>query len=92
MLGRGKVRGKPSARGRRRPKSFTPGVIPLSQQRSLRYPKYDLREKLEILLTDEDPQQGNDEDWYQHEGEEFGFILEGRYEVIVEGRTYVLEE
>jgi len=47
---------------------------------------------LEILLTDEDPQQGNDEDWYQHEGEEFGFILEGRYEVIVEGRTYVLEE
>jgi transcriptional regulator with XRE-family HTH domain len=52
----------------------------------------DLRRKLEILLTYEEPQQENDEDWYQHEGEEFGFILEGRYEVIVEGRTYVLEE
>jgi transcriptional regulator with XRE-family HTH domain len=52
----------------------------------------DLRRKLEILLTYEEPQQENDEDWYQHEGEEFGFILAGRYEVIVEGRTYVLEE
>jgi transcriptional regulator with XRE-family HTH domain len=52
----------------------------------------DLRRKLEILLTYEEPQTESDEDWYQHEGEEFGFILEGRYEVTVEGRTYILEK
>jgi len=52
----------------------------------------DLRRKLEILLTYEEPQQENDEDWYQHEGEEFGFVLEGRYEVTVKGQTYVLEK
>ena len=52
----------------------------------------DLRRKLEILLAYEEPQSENHEDWYQHEGEEFGFIIEGRYEVTVEGRTYILEE
>ncbi len=52
----------------------------------------DLRRKLEILLTYEEPQPENDDDWYQHEGEEFGFIIEGRYEVTVEGQTYILEE
>ena len=27
-----------------------------------------------------------------HEGEEFGFILEGRYESTVDGQVFVLEE
>ena len=52
----------------------------------------DLRRKLEVLLTYEDPQQQGEEDWYQHEGEEFGFILEGKYEVTIEGHSYLLEE
>jgi transcriptional regulator with XRE-family HTH domain len=52
----------------------------------------DLRRKMEVLLTYEEPQQKAEEDWYQHEGEEFGLILEGRYEVTVEDRTYILEE
>ena len=34
-------------------------------------------------MTDEDPQQGNDEDWYQHEGEEFIYVLSGKVEVTV---------
>jgi transcriptional regulator with XRE-family HTH domain len=52
----------------------------------------DLRRQLEVLLTYEAPQPENDDDWYEHEGEEFGFIIEGRYEVTVEGQTYILEE
>lgn len=52
----------------------------------------DLRRKMEVLLTYEEPQQKAEEDWYQHEGEEFGLILEGRYEVTVEDQTYILEE
>jgi transcriptional regulator with XRE-family HTH domain len=52
----------------------------------------DLQRKMEVLLTHEEPQREAEEDWYQHEGEEFGLILEGRYEVTVENQTYILEE
>ena len=52
----------------------------------------DLQRRMEVLLTYEEPQQKVEEDWYQHEGEEFGLILEGRYEVTVEDQTYILEE
>lgn len=52
----------------------------------------DLQRKMEVLLTYEEPQKRAEEDWYQHEGEEFGLILEGRYEVTVEDRVYILEE
>lgn len=52
----------------------------------------DLQRKIEVLLTYEEPQQVVEEDWYQHEGEEFGLILEGKYEVTVEDQTYILEE
>jgi transcriptional regulator with XRE-family HTH domain len=52
----------------------------------------DLRGNLEVLLTEEDPQLEIEEDWYQHEGEEFGFIIEGRYEVTIEDQTYILDE
>ena len=52
----------------------------------------DLQRKMEVLLTHEEPQREAEEDWYQHEGEEFGLILEGKYEVTVEDRVYILEE
>lgn len=52
----------------------------------------DLQGRLEVLLTVEEPEpEGNDE-WYSHEGEEFGLILEGTYEVTVEDRVYMLEQ
>lgn len=52
----------------------------------------DLQRQLEVLLTEENPQSTTEEEWYYHEGEEFGFILEGRYEVTIDDRTYILEE
>jgi transcriptional regulator with XRE-family HTH domain len=50
----------------------------------------DLQRKLEVILGEEEP--GNaDEEWYSHAGEECGFVLEGRYEVSVGDRVFVLE-
>jgi mannose-6-phosphate isomerase-like protein (cupin superfamily)/DNA-binding XRE family transcriptional regulator len=50
----------------------------------------DLQRKLEVILGEEQP--GNaDEEWYSHIGEECGFVLEGRYEVSVGDRVFVLE-
>ena len=50
----------------------------------------DLQRKLEVILGEEEP--GNaDEEWYSHIGEECGFVLEGRYEVSVGERVFVLE-
>jgi transcriptional regulator with XRE-family HTH domain len=50
----------------------------------------DLQRKLEVILGEEDP--GNaDAEWYSHEGEEFGLVLEGCYEVSVGGQVFVLE-
>lgn len=50
----------------------------------------DLQRKLEVILGEEEP--GNaDEEWYSHIGEECGFVLEGRYEVSVGDRVFVLE-
>jgi transcriptional regulator with XRE-family HTH domain len=51
----------------------------------------DLQGKLEVLLNDLEPGDTVD-DAYTHEGEEFGFVLEGTYEVTVGGQVYVLEE
>ncbi|MEW6261488.1 MAG: XRE family transcriptional regulator [Thermodesulfobacteriota bacterium] len=52
----------------------------------------DLQRKLEVLLTQEEPQEMEEEEWYRHEGEEFGFIIEGNYEVTIENKTYLLNE
>ncbi len=55
----------------------------------------DLRGKLEVLLDVLDPAASPPEEDQQsmtHEGEEFGFILEGRYEVTVAGQSIVLEQ
>ena len=50
----------------------------------------DLRGRLEVLLDVLEPGTPAEEDeerWMTHEGEEFGFILEGRYEATVNGRS-----
>ena len=55
----------------------------------------DLQGKLEVLLDILEPGDssgGTDERCITHEGEEFGLILEGRYEVTVGGQVFVLEE
>lgn len=52
----------------------------------------DLRCKLEVLLSVFEPGHPTNAEYYSHEGEEFGFILEGRFEVTVAGHTVVLEE
>jgi len=52
----------------------------------------DLQRKLEVLLGEVNPGEEHEEEWYSHEGEEFGFVLEGRYEVTVEDQVYILEE
>jgi len=52
----------------------------------------DLQGKLEVLLTIEEPEPEGSDEWYSHEGEEFGFILEGRYEVTVEDSVHTLEQ
>lgn len=52
----------------------------------------DLQGALEVIITVEDPAPEGTGEWYSHEGEEFGLVLEGTYEVVVEDRTYLLEE
>lgn len=51
----------------------------------------DLQRKLEVILNELEPGDTVDEA-YTHEGEEFGFVLEGMYEVTVGDQVYVLEE
>ncbi len=51
----------------------------------------DLQRKLEVLLNELMPGDTVDEA-YTHEGEEFGFVLEGQYEVTVGDEIYVLDE
>ena len=52
----------------------------------------DLQRKLEVLYGEVEPSEEYEEVWYSHEGEEFGFVLEGRYEVMIEDEVYILEE
>jgi len=52
----------------------------------------DLQRKLEVLYGEVEPSEEYEEVWYSHEGEEFGFILEGRYEVTIEEEVHILEE
>jgi mannose-6-phosphate isomerase-like protein (cupin superfamily) len=53
----------------------------------------DLRGPLEVMLDVLEPGGRTEEDerCMTHEGEEFGFILEGRYEITVGGKSIVLE-
>jgi transcriptional regulator with XRE-family HTH domain len=52
----------------------------------------DLQGKLEVILGVMQPGETNEIEAWSHEGEEFGLILEGKYEVTVGGRAYILEE
>lgn len=51
----------------------------------------DLQRKLEVILDIEEPGHSSGDEWYSHTGEEFGFVLEGRYEVTVGDQVFVLE-
>lgn len=52
----------------------------------------DLQRKLEVILDVLDAGHASGEEWLSHKGEEFGFVLEGRYEVTIGDQVYVLEE
>ncbi len=51
----------------------------------------DVQRRLEVLLDVQEPGDESNGEPYTHTGEEFGFVLEGTYEVTVADRTYVLE-
>lgn len=76
-------------------------VVRKDMRRKLVYPKSKLKEylltpdlnrKLEVLLSESKPGKDKEDVWYSHEGEEFGFVLEGQYEVIVNDKVYILNE
>jgi len=48
--------------------------------------------KLEVILDVEEAGHTSGEEYYSHEGEEFGIVLEGRYEVQVAKERFILEE
>jgi len=51
----------------------------------------DVQRKLEVLLTTEEPGSAAEESGhYVHEGEEFGFVIEGEFEVTVAGEIHHL--
>lgn len=52
----------------------------------------DLRGKLEVILDVEEPGHTSGQEYYSHEGEEFGIVLEGTYEVQVAKKRFILEE
>jgi transcriptional regulator with XRE-family HTH domain len=51
-----------------------------------------LQGKLEVILTTYEPSTESTIESYTHEGEELGFVMEGTFEVEVNGRAYQLEE
>jgi transcriptional regulator with XRE-family HTH domain len=76
-------------------------VVRSDQRKVLRWPGSrstshlltpDLKRKLEVILTEWEPGEELEYEPYQHEGEEFGYVLSGRYEVTVGGEVYELKE
>jgi len=91
--------------GNEKPPTHNPGpkveVVRRDRRKMLVFPKSklkqylltpDLQRKLEVLLSESQPGKEDEDEWYSHEGEEFGLVLEGRYEVTVDDRVYLLEE
>jgi transcriptional regulator with XRE-family HTH domain len=77
------------------------GIVRRNMRKMLIFPKSklksylltpDLQRKLEVLWSEVKPGEKGEEVWYSHEGEEFGLVLEGQYEVTVEDKTYILNE
>jgi transcriptional regulator with XRE-family HTH domain len=52
----------------------------------------DLQRRLEVLLTTMEPGSSSGERPYSHDGEEFGFVLSGSFEVIIGADEYQLDE
>lgn len=76
-------------------------VVRRHMRKKLVYPKSklqeylltpDLNRKLAVLLSESKPGKAQEDVLYRHEGEEFGFILEGQYEVTVNEEVYILNE
>jgi len=76
-------------------------IVRLNKRKTLIYPgglrrasllTPDLQGKLEVIITVEEPALESNDEWYSHEGEEFGLVLEGCYEVTVNDETYFLNE
>ncbi len=76
-------------------------VVKADQRKELVYPggkrratllSPNLQGKLEVIITVEEPAPEDNDEWYSHEGEEFGLVLEGCYEVTVENKVYRLEQ
>jgi transcriptional regulator with XRE-family HTH domain len=76
-------------------------VVRKDMRKMLVYPKSktkvylltpDLQRQLEVILSESEPDEQGPEEWYSHEGEEFGFVLEGELEVTVDNEVYVLKE
>ena len=76
-------------------------VVGMNKRKVLRWPESntlgylltpDLKRKLEVILGENQPGDQFSYEPYEHEGEEFGLVLSGRYEVTVDNQAYVLEE
>ncbi|MCG8635497.1 MAG: cupin domain-containing protein [Desulfobacterales bacterium] len=76
-------------------------VIRKGNHKMLMYPKSktvnylltpDLKRKLEVILSHANPGESPPEELLSHEGEEFGFVMEGKLEVTIGDEVYVLEE
>ncbi|HMM20300.1 MAG TPA: XRE family transcriptional regulator [Selenomonadales bacterium] len=52
----------------------------------------DLTKKMEVLLVEIEPGQGNTQDQISHEGEEFGYVLQGILKVKWGSEEYILHE
>lgn len=93
--GADQVEGVPEPEAKRRVR-----VVRKNQRKHLQWPNGavaelltpDLQGKLEVLLTAHGPEPDRIVDPYVHEGEEFGLVLEGAYEVVVNDDVFVLEE
>ncbi|MGD2101679.1 MAG: cupin domain-containing protein [Acidimicrobiia bacterium] len=74
-------------------------VVPSDKRKHLEWPNGaqaalltpNLQGKLEVILTTYEPSQETTIDTYTHEGEELGFVMEGTFEVEVNGQAYRLE-
>ena len=87
--------------GFRKPAYQKVGVVRRDGRKTLGWPNTkgttylltpDLQGRLEVVLSTLLPGEGSGENLYTHEGEEFGYVLEGTFEVVIEGKSYVLEE
>lgn len=75
-------------------------VVRKDMRKMLVYPKSktkvylltpDLQRQLEVILSESERGEQGPEEWYSHEGEEFGFVLEGELEVTVDDEVYLLQ-